>query len=111
MRRRFPSDSYEVSKIRRLKRIRRRSHPELIHVYEHGELSLRQFDAISKRSIREQKRFVTGLEQETVGAQTAAKVIERFLNDLQAGTPIRLPELATEIRNACSKTGTVVNHH
>ena len=100
MRRRYPSDSYASEKARRLRRIQRRSSVELTRAFESGQLSLRQYDATSRRSIREQKRFVADLERETVGAQTAAKVIERFLSDLQAGTPIRLREVVAAISNA-----------
>jgi hypothetical protein len=100
MRRRYPSDSYASEKARRLRRIQRRSSVELTRAFESGQLSLRQYDATSRRSIREQKRFVAAQRARIASALAAAQTIDRFLDSLEAETPIRLRELADSIRSA-----------
>jgi hypothetical protein len=100
MRRRYPSDSYEASKTQRLKRIRSRATVELSRAFEAGRLSLRQFDAISRRSIREQKRFVAAQRARIASALVAAATINQFLDSMETGTPLRLREVAGAISSA-----------
>lgn len=109
-RRRYASDSYDADKERRLRRIRRRACPELKDAYEAGTISLRQFDLVSRGSKAQQRRVVTAERTRSVTATLAAKTINQFLDSLEAGTPLSLLELASAVRNVCSKTGTA-NHH
>ena len=59
MRARYPSDSYQADKKRRLKRIERRACSELQQAYQGGQLSLRQYDLLSRRPARQQHRIIT----------------------------------------------------
>jgi len=100
MRRRFPSDSYAAERARRLRRIARRSSTELTKAFESGQLSLRQYDLLSRRSTRQQKRILAAERSRSVTALVAAQTINQFLDSLEARTPISLRELAGAVRNA-----------
>jgi hypothetical protein len=58
MRQRFPSDTYEHAKKRRLRKIAGRSSVELIRSFESGQLSLRQYDLLSRRPVKQQQRII-----------------------------------------------------
>jgi hypothetical protein len=98
MRRRFPSDSYGNEKKRRLRRIQNRAHPALIDAYEHGDLSLRQFDLLSKLPPAKQRRLIAAEKARSASALLAAQAVNQFLDSLSTGTPIRLSEVAAAIR-------------
>jgi len=100
MRARYPSDSYQADKKRRLKRIERRACSELQQAYQGGQLSLRQYDLLSRRSTRQQKRILAAERSRSVTALVAAQTINQFLDSLEARTPISLRELAGAVRNA-----------
>jgi hypothetical protein len=75
MRRRYPSDSYQADKTRRLKRIERRACHELQQAYQGGQLSLRQYDLLSRRPTRQQKRLIAGEKARSASALVAAEAI------------------------------------
>jgi hypothetical protein len=72
----YPSDAYPEAKARRLRRISKRAVPELIAAFEHGELSLRQFDSLSRLRPRQQKRRIAERQQQIDAALVAAQTIE-----------------------------------
>jgi hypothetical protein len=86
-----------------LRKIQNRAHPALIAAYEHGELSLRQYDLLSRRPARQQHRIIAAERARIASALIAAQVINRFLDNLGTGTPIQLREVVGAIRNACSE--------
>jgi hypothetical protein len=100
MRRRFPSDSYAAEKKSRLRRIRNRACSSLSRAFESGQLSLRQYDLLSRRPTRQQKRIIAAERSRSVTALVAAQTINQFLDSLEARTPISLRELAGAVRNA-----------
>jgi hypothetical protein len=98
MRSRYASDSYASNKERRLRRIRRRACSELIHAYEHGELSLRRFDILSRAPKARQRRIVFAQKTKDTAHRLAAQTINEVLCR-QTG-PIRLSEISTANREA-----------
>jgi hypothetical protein len=97
MRARYDSDSYASNKARRLRRIRRRACPELIHAYEHGELSLRRFDLLSRLPTAKQRRLIAAEKARSTAATIAAQTIEKLLDETGA---VRLPQISAAIREA-----------
>ena len=95
----YPSDTYQVAKMRRLRRIKRRAVPELIAAFEHGELSLRQFDSLSRLRPRQQKRRIAERQQQLDAALVAAQTIEEILDQTKAGTPICLAAIGAALRD------------
>jgi hypothetical protein len=100
MRRRFPSDSYASEKARRLRRIARRSSAELTRAFENAQLSLRQYDLLSRRPARQQKHIIAAERARSAAALIAAETVNRFLDNLEAKTPIRLSEVSAAISSA-----------
>jgi hypothetical protein len=100
MRARYPSDFYASDKARRLRRIKSRACPELEQAYENGQLSLRQFDMVSRGPKSQQRRLIAAEQRKTATALTAAQVIEDLLCAAKPGTPIRLSEVAAAISSA-----------
>jgi hypothetical protein len=101
MRRRYPSDSYQADKKRRLKRIESRACPELQQAYQGGQLSLRQYDLLSRRPTRQQQRLIAGEKARSASALVAATTINRFLDSHKVGQ-IRLLDVELAIRRAVS---------
>jgi hypothetical protein len=105
MRQRFASDTYEHAKKRRLRKIAGRSSAELTRAFETGQISLRQYDLVSRNPKARQRRMIEVEQRKSVAALTAAQVIEELLRATKPGTPIRLPEITTAIRNALRTPG------
>jgi hypothetical protein len=97
MRPRYASDSYASNKERRLCRIRRRTCSELACAYEHGNLSLRRFDQLSRLGLRQQRRMIAAEKLRSTAATIAAQAIEKVLDEAGA---VRLPQISTAIREA-----------
>jgi len=101
MRRRFPSDSYAAEKKSRLRRIRNRACSSLSRAFESGQLSLRQYDLLSRRPTRQQQRLIAGEKARSASALVAATTINRFLDSHKVGQ-IRLLDVELAIRRAVS---------
>jgi hypothetical protein len=100
MRTRYASDSYASDKARRLRRIKGRACPELTQAFETGEISLRQFDLVSRSPKAQQRRIIEAVQRKTAMALVAAATINQLLDSLETGTPIQLREVVGAIRNA-----------
>ena len=98
---RFPSQEYAASKVRRLKRIRARAIPELSEAFAAGKLTLRQFDLISRLRPEEQRSKMAHLHERIESARIAAETIDEILNRTK-GTPgsVRLSEISAAICEA-----------
>ena len=103
MRARYPSDSYQADKSRRLKRIERRACAELQQAYKSG-LSLRQYDLLSRQPTRRQQRLIATEKARSMAALIAAQAINQFLDNLQTGSPVRLQEVVGAISGAVQGT-------
>jgi hypothetical protein len=110
MRFRYASDSYESNKARRLRRVAGRSTPELKQVYENGQISLRQFDIISKLPPAKQRRLIAAEKARSAAALIAAQTINQFLDDLGTGTPLRLSDVTQQIA-ACVRLAEYPRNH
>jgi hypothetical protein len=100
MRPRYPSDSYQADKERRLRRIKGQACPELTQAFEAGKISLRQFDLRSRLEVRQQKRLVAAERARISSTLVAAATINQFLDNMGTGTPIQLREVAAAISSA-----------
>jgi hypothetical protein len=100
MRARYESDSYAIDKARRLRRIERRACPELQQAYQGGGLSLRQYDLLSRRPIRQQKHIIAAERARNTSALVAAQTINQLLDGLSIGTPLSLREVVAAITDA-----------
>jgi hypothetical protein len=100
MRRRYTSDSYASEKARRLRRIEGRACFELQQAYQGGQLSLRQYDLLSRRPARQQKHIITAERAKIASAFVAAATINQFLDSLGTGTTIQLREVVAAISSA-----------
>ena len=92
----YPSATYPATKARRLTRIRRRACRELVQAYEHGKISLRQFDLASRLSRRQQKRVIAEGRRQVLAQQIAASIINRVLSEY-AGKEIDLSQICAAI--------------
>ena len=95
---RFRSSSYEATKARWIRGAKSRSCAELAHAFECGELSLRQYDILSRRSKTQQKRIVAREQDAKTAALIAARAIEAFLDN--APSELRLSEVVGVIQRA-----------
>ena len=96
-----PSQAYAAHKARRLRRIRRRATPELTEAFAAGDISLRQYDILSRRGVREQRARIARQHREIESARMAAEVIEGKLADSKGThTPVRLSEISAAIHEA-----------
>jgi hypothetical protein len=100
MRARYPSDSYQADRERRLRRIKGRACPELTQAFETGEISLRQYDLRSRLRVRQQKRLIAAEKAKIASALVAADTINQFLDGLSSGAPLKLREVVVAISSA-----------
>ena len=101
MRTLFSSQLYAAHKARRLARIRRRATPELTQAFAAGDISLRQYDILSRRGAREQRERIARQQRERKSARIAAEVIAGKLADSKGThTPVRLSEISAAIHEA-----------
>lgn len=92
---------YVASKESRLRRIGLRAIPELVGAYGLGEISLRQYDLMSRLGAVEQRARLAGLERESNCVRLAAEVIEGML---EGGSAVELREVRRAIREELAAT-------
>ena len=99
----YPSESYQATKDRRLRRSERSATPELMDSFAIGKLSLRQFDQLSRLPVRQQRATLARQQQESEHARLAAKVISDLLDQAPPGLEIRLSAIANAIHQAVTE--------
>jgi hypothetical protein len=58
---------------------------------------MRQYDLLARQSTRQQRRVIAAERSRSVAALVAAETVNRFLDNLEAETPIWLREVVTAI--------------
>jgi hypothetical protein len=110
MRSLYPSQAYAASKARRLRRIRCRATPELAEAFAAGDISLRQFDILSRRGAGEQRARITRQRRESEASLLAARTIEEILDRTKAAdAPVHLTEITAAIRYAVQIGGRIAS--
>jgi hypothetical protein len=100
MRARYPSDSYASEKARRMRRIENRACPELQQAYQDGQLSLRQYDLLSRRPATQQKHVIAAEKARISSAFLAAETINQLLDT--GADRVRLSDVELAVRSAVS---------
>jgi hypothetical protein len=101
MRSLYPSQQYAASKARRLRRIGSRATALLREAFAAGEMTLRQYDLVSRLAPKQQRARIGRRRREIESARIAAETIEAIL-DRTKGAPgsVQLREITVAICRA-----------